>query len=423
MGCINRLQFGILLLAFGVLAISGASVDAAPNEAAAVGEIVDKMFKDYDKRMRPYYGEKPVEVQTSIYVMDVFNIDEVKHEFTVSMYFRHHWEDPRLTYKPLANMNIILLDSEHNKKVWIPDTFIPNERKTQAHSTGAIQQEMIRISPSGRVLRSTKITVTASCKMNLGYFPFDNQLCVLDIESYGYTANDIIYAWKEGQKSVGVSQEVASLKYTVTGFNTNAAMVSMSSGNYSRLGLEFYIVRNAARFMQDAYFPALVLVYASFLTFTMSSLVARIQIGVLLMGFTIIFMSLNSVWMPRVSYQTALDLYIFLCAIFVLKALSVNFILHMYHKPPPRRRQSTGMTRFDESCNGGVDDGENLCDSEDASKPTLNTKFDEILYAHAKRCKFLLPIAFLAVNVLYWMVVLIGSSGFPDDFILVENRG
>ena len=36
--------------------------------------------------------------------------------------------------------------------------------------------------------------------------------------------------------------------------------------------------------------------------------------------------------------------------------------------------------------------------------------------------KYTIPIGFLAFNVIYWMVVLIGSSTFPDDFLIKEDR-
>ena len=32
-----------------------------------------------------------------------------------------------------------------------------------------------------------RLTVKATCPMDLSYFPLDSQLCTLEIESYGYT--------------------------------------------------------------------------------------------------------------------------------------------------------------------------------------------------------------------------------------------
>ena len=31
--------------------------------------------------------------------------------------------------------------------------------------------------------------------MNLAYFPFDSQMCTVEIESFGYTMADLKYSW------------------------------------------------------------------------------------------------------------------------------------------------------------------------------------------------------------------------------------
>ena len=40
-----------------------------------------------------------------------------------------------------------------------------------------------------------RLTIWASCPMNLQKFPLDSQVCPLQIGSFGYSAEDIIYKW------------------------------------------------------------------------------------------------------------------------------------------------------------------------------------------------------------------------------------
>ena len=40
--------------------------------------------------------------------------------------------------------------------------------------------------------------------MDLTYFPMDSQLCMLEMESYGYTMADLVYEWADGINSVEV---------------------------------------------------------------------------------------------------------------------------------------------------------------------------------------------------------------------------
>ena len=53
-----------------------------------------------------------------------------------------------------------------------------------------------------------RLTVKATCPMDLSYFPMDSQLCTLEIESYGYTMADLVYSWHDGLNSVQVRYHI-----------------------------------------------------------------------------------------------------------------------------------------------------------------------------------------------------------------------
>ena len=44
------------------------------------------------------------------------------------------------------------------------------------------------------MLRSIRLTIKATCNMNLANFPMDDQLCTVEIESFGYTMADLRYS-------------------------------------------------------------------------------------------------------------------------------------------------------------------------------------------------------------------------------------
>ena len=45
-------------------------------------------FKGYDKRLRPNYGEKPVDVGVTININNINSVSEVNMDYTIDMYFR-----------------------------------------------------------------------------------------------------------------------------------------------------------------------------------------------------------------------------------------------------------------------------------------------------------------------------------------------
>ena len=117
---------------------------------------------DYDPYVRPYHGHKPLHINISIYVLNIPEIDFNKHaaEMTLEMYFRNHWQDPRLRFDKNAEL---LVDTEMEKIVggedivdliWVPDTFFVNERKSEAKET------FLKIERDGSITWSRKIHLT-----------------------------------------------------------------------------------------------------------------------------------------------------------------------------------------------------------------------------------------------------------------------
>ena len=59
--------------------------------------------------------------------------------------------------------------------------------------TNLILNRFIRIAPNGRISYSQRLTIKASCQMNLRKFPLDSQSCPLLIGSFGHDTGDIVY--------------------------------------------------------------------------------------------------------------------------------------------------------------------------------------------------------------------------------------
>ncbi|KAK9398987.1 GLRA3: Glycine receptor subunit alpha-3 [Crotalus adamanteus] len=41
------------------------------------------------------------------------------------------------------------------------------------------------------------MTLILSCPMDLKNFPMDVQTCIMQLESFGYTMNDLVFEWQE----------------------------------------------------------------------------------------------------------------------------------------------------------------------------------------------------------------------------------
>ena len=101
----------------------------------------------------------------------------------------------------------MVVAADYIRQIWVPDTFFVNEKTAYFHKATQ-ENQFLRITHLGEILRSMRLTVKATCPMDLSYFPMDSQLCTLEIESYGYTMADLVYSWHDGLNSVQVRYHI-----------------------------------------------------------------------------------------------------------------------------------------------------------------------------------------------------------------------
>lgn len=108
----------------------------------------------YDKRLRPLYGEAPVDVGITIHVSSISAVSEVDMDFTLDFYLRQTWLDPRLAFGKLdvgfEDIKSLTVGVDYLDKLWKPDTFFPNEKKSFFH-VATTHNSFLRIEPDGKV--------------------------------------------------------------------------------------------------------------------------------------------------------------------------------------------------------------------------------------------------------------------------------
>ncbi|XP_045458285.1 gamma-aminobutyric acid receptor subunit beta-like [Melitaea cinxia] len=287
-----------------------------------ISAILDSLSVSYDKRVRPNYGGPPVDVGVTMYVLSISSLSEVKMDFTLDFYFRQFWTDPRLAYKKRDGVETLSVGSEFIRNIWVPDTFFVNEKQSYFH-IATTSNEFIRIHHSGSITRSIRLTITASCPMDLQYFPMDRQLCNIEIESFGYTMRDIRYKWNEGPNSVGVSSEVSLPQFKVLGHRQRAMEISLTTGNYSRLACEIQFVRSMGYYLIQIYIPSGLIVIISWVSFWLNrnATPARVSLGVTTVLTMTTLMSSTNAALPKISYVKSIDVYLGTCFVMVFASL------------------------------------------------------------------------------------------------------
>ncbi|XP_053153311.1 gamma-aminobutyric acid receptor subunit alpha-6 isoform X1 [Hemicordylus capensis] len=319
------------------------AVDSTADEGDLYSEnisrILDKLLDGYDNRLRPGFGGRGspgavTEVKTDIYVTSFGPVSDVEMEYTMDVFFRQTWIDERLKFG--GPTEILRLNNLMVSKIWTPDTFFRNGKKSIAHNM-TTPNKLFRIMQNGTILYTMRLTINADCPMRLVNFPMDGHACPLKFGSYAYPKSEIIYTWKKGPLySVEVPQESSSLlQYDLIGQTVSSETIKSNTGEYVIMTVYFHLQRKMGYFMIQIYTPCIMTVILSQVSFWINkeSVPARTVFGIT----TVLTMTTLSISarhsLPKVSYATAMDWFIAVCFAFVFSALiefaAVNYFTNL----------------------------------------------------------------------------------------------
>uniref|UniRef100_A0A673BYY1 Gamma-aminobutyric acid (GABA) A receptor, alpha 6a n=1 Tax=Sphaeramia orbicularis TaxID=375764 RepID=A0A673BYY1_9TELE len=395
-----------------------------------ITRILDRLLDGYDNRLRPGSGGGVTEVKTDIFVTSFGPVSDVEMEYTMDMFFRQTWVDERLKFEgptEILRLNNLMVD-----KIWTPDTFFRNSKKSISHNM-TTPNKLFRIMKNGTVLYTMRLTISAECPMRLMDFPMDGHACPLRFGSYAYTSSEIMFTWKKGPvASVDCPKESMSLlQYDLVGQTLSSEIFKANTGHYSVQVVHFHLQRKLGYYLIQTYIPLIMVVVLSQVSFWINkeSVPARTVAGIT----TVLTMTTLSISarqsLPKVSYATAMDWFIAVCFAFVASALvefaAVNYFATL--QANRLKKQKARQDKLEVLATGSDDDdtvsvslkrrNHSVCRSEPDDAPPLpiflqqGSAFPQIPQLAGtspidKYARILFPLAFALFNLVYWYIYL-----------------
>jgi len=308
---------------------------AATTTKTLEKKLLDIIFqaKDYDPRIRPpginSVIEDPVFVRVNFHVKAIPEIDDAKMRYQTQLTFRMFWNDPRLQFDDHKG-KIKYLTLTDSSKLWKPDLFFTNELSSTRHEM-TTPNLVIRIYPDGGVLFSQRITVNLACPMEFTNYPFDRQTCSIQMSSYGYTTDDVVLMWKEGDP-VQVSRNARVPNFSLERHTTDYCTSKSSNGEqYSCIVAHLHLRREVSLYVIQIFIPSLLCVLVSWIVLWLEpkAITARVVVGIgSLMSLKSIVHSINTS-LPPVSYIKIIDIWTGMCVAFVFAALLETTLVHL----------------------------------------------------------------------------------------------
>lgn len=278
-----------------------------------------------------------MKVVVNLSIRSMGPVDEGRMAYSLDCYFRQSWYDERLKFNA-TGISELALNWAFLAKIWVPDTYIVNGRKSYLHKI-TVPNRFVRISPNGKVSYSQRLTLWANCPMNLRKFPLDSQMCPLTIGSFGYSADDVVIQWKK-PNPVSID-ELGLAQFHLVSYNHFEEFGEIDrrtrSGfrNDSVATLRFYFERQTGFFLLQIYTPLTLIVFCSWVAFWLiktekgGEVPARTALGATSV-LSVVNIGFGGKSRPQVGYATALDTFIILCFIAVFAALvefaCINFL-------------------------------------------------------------------------------------------------
>ncbi|XP_041451308.1 gamma-aminobutyric acid receptor subunit alpha-6 [Drosophila obscura] len=297
-----------------------------------ISNILENLLKRYEQSQLPTHGQgMPTVVQTNILIRSMGPVSELDMEYSMDCYFRQYWRDERLSFKgPIKSLSlsIKMLD-----KIWRPDTYFYNGKHSHIH-TITVPNKLLRLDQDGGILYSMRLTIKATCPMELKNFPMDRQSCPLIIGSYGYTNQQLVYEWKNQDDAVSFVPGMTLNQFDLISMMHRNFTSTRREGDFSVLHVAFNLKRHTGYFLIQVYVPCILIVVLSWVSFWIHREATSDRVGLCVTAvLTLSTISLDSrTDLPKVKYATALDWFLLMSFLYCIATLLEFAGVHYFTK-------------------------------------------------------------------------------------------
>jgi len=164
---------GIFLLHFAVLS------DGNPDAK----RLYDEILSGYNKLVRPVKNvTDPVTVKFKLKLSQLIDVNLRNQIMTTNLWVEQFWYDHKLVWEPeeFGGVDMLHVPSTH---IWLPDIVLYNNADGNFEVTLATKATLYN---NGLVEWKPPAIYHSSCEMDVEYFPFDEQTCVMKFGSWTY---------------------------------------------------------------------------------------------------------------------------------------------------------------------------------------------------------------------------------------------
>ena len=171
---VNTNHWWCSLLIFLVLL---SEVHGGPHER----KLLKDLLENYNTQERPVFDEsEPVELLFGLTLQQIIDVDEINQVLTTNLWLNLAWKDENLKWNSSEYGNIESINL-HPSKLWKPDVYMYNTADKEFDVTYPTN---VVVTSDGQCLFIPPGIFKSTCKIDMTWFPFDNQQCNLKFGSW-----------------------------------------------------------------------------------------------------------------------------------------------------------------------------------------------------------------------------------------------
>lgn len=246
-------------------------VDGGSLPASQTAEqlLITSLLQNYNKNVRP---DSEVSVDITASIQQIVSIDEKQQIMTSSSFISQSWDDSRLSWTPNStfyNITVVMLPV---KSLWIPDTMILNSADTNGYFTVS-DYSLASVNKDGKVyMILPALSIKTRCAMVIQKFPFDRQMCPINITSWSQASNRIEYT-DNSTEVIDISafsqHPLWTLEKTDMTVIYASDRVPFEDGVNTVISIQLYLKRKPLYFMMNGIFACLVLNCVTLLSYAL----------------------------------------------------------------------------------------------------------------------------------------------------------
>ena len=258
-------------------------------------------------------GGGPTPIRCAMAVLDVDEISDADQNFTVNLFARFQWQDPREAHGRKGKV------AKGLDEVWHPHLFFANMQRTWSTVGGSVE-----ISPDGEVVLRQQFWGSFSQPMSLRDFPFDKQVFTIQVVPVGPEEFGELNLIPDPENESFITENYSVANWEVVKHQVSLESAKMPTGDLlESFAFSFTAERLSTHYLVKVIAPLLMIVALSWVVFWLDPGEGGSQLGVAVTAFLTVIayhVALSSK-LPQISYLTRFDVFVFGATLLVFLAM------------------------------------------------------------------------------------------------------